>query len=113
VQIEQAVCIGIDKWEMGFILPFMPDTVTLDSTGRVVIPKGLRDELHLEPGDTLAVESDGERVTLRPVRSEPRMRKKKGIWVFQAGEPMSGDEFDRVLQKQRRERERQLLGLKK
>jgi AbrB family looped-hinge helix DNA binding protein len=95
------------------IFPFMGDTVILDSTGRVVIPKELRDELHLEAGDKLEVRSDGERVTLSRVRPENRMRKKSGIWVFQAGEPLSADEFDRVLQEQRRERDRQLLGLKK
>ncbi|TLZ14349.1 MAG: AbrB/MazE/SpoVT family DNA-binding domain-containing protein [Gammaproteobacteria bacterium] len=41
----------------------MNTTVTLDSAGRVVIPKPLRDELGLVPGDTLALESDGERVS--------------------------------------------------
>ena len=91
----------------------MSDTVTLDSTGRVVIPKGLRDELHLEAGDKLSVESDGDKIVLSRVRLENRMRKKNGIWVFQAGEPMSADDFDQVLQDQRRERDRQLLGLKK
>ena len=91
----------------------MVDTVTLDSTGRVVIPKDLRDELHLEAGDKLNVECDGDRVVLSRVRPENRMRRKNGIWVFQAGEPISADEFDRILQDQRRERDRQLLGLKK
>jgi hypothetical protein len=28
----------------------------------------LRDELHLQPGDSLALESEGESATLRPVR---------------------------------------------
>lgn len=91
----------------------MSDTVTLDSTGRVVIPKGMRDELHLEAGDKLNVESDGNSVVLSRVRPEHRMRKKKGIWVFQAGEPIPADEFDRVLQEQRLARSRQILGLKK
>ncbi|HEY4115794.1 MAG TPA: AbrB/MazE/SpoVT family DNA-binding domain-containing protein [Rhizomicrobium sp.] len=92
----------------------MADQVTLDSTGRVVIPKELRDELHLEAGDKLTVKSDGQGVTLRPVRPEPRMRKKQGIWVFQGGGgPISAEEFDRVLQEQRHERDRQILGLKK
>jgi AbrB family looped-hinge helix DNA binding protein len=96
-----------------FNIPSMADTVTLDSTGRVVIPKGMRDELRLEPGDTLTVQSDGERVTLCPVRPESRMRKKNGIWVFQGSGPISAEEVDRVLQQQRRERDGQLLGLKK
>jgi AbrB family looped-hinge helix DNA binding protein len=82
----------------------------LDGTGRVVIPKGMRDELRLEPGDTLRVESDGERVTLCPVRPESPMRKKNGIWVFRGGGSISAEEVDRVLQRQRRERNDQLLG---
>jgi AbrB family looped-hinge helix DNA binding protein len=46
-------------------MPFMSTNVTIDRVGRVVIPKLLRDELRLEAGDTLALESDGERMTLR------------------------------------------------
>ncbi len=34
----------------------------------MVIPKPLREELHLEPGDSLEMESAGEQITLRPVR---------------------------------------------
>src|SRR5215470_8599501 len=60
------------------IRPFMNTNVTLDGAGRIVIPKDLRDQLRLAPGDTLSVESDGERVTLRPVRSESAMRKEHG-----------------------------------
>lgn len=88
----------------------MADTVTLDSTGRVVIPKGLRDELHLEAGDTLAVEWDGERLTLQPVRPEARMRKEHGIWVLHTGEPISQVDTDRVLEELRNERDGQLRG---
>lgn len=40
----------------------------IDKAGRVVIPKPLREELHLEPGDSLEMESAGEQITLRPVR---------------------------------------------
>ena len=47
----------------------MNTIVTLDKAGRVVIPKTLRDELHLEGGDTLELESEGDRMTLRPVRA--------------------------------------------
>jgi AbrB family looped-hinge helix DNA binding protein len=40
--------------------------LTIDKAGRVVILKPLREELHLEPGDALEVESVGEQITLRP-----------------------------------------------
>jgi AbrB family looped-hinge helix DNA binding protein len=33
----------------------MNSKVTLDQAGRVVLPKKVRDELHLSPGDTLEV----------------------------------------------------------
>jgi AbrB family looped-hinge helix DNA binding protein len=42
--------------------------LTIDKAGRVVIPKSLREELHLEPGDALEMESAGEQITLRPIR---------------------------------------------
>lgn len=60
------------------MIPLMSTTVTLDKAGRVVIPKTLRDELRLVPGDTLALESDGERVMLRPVRAGTALRKEPG-----------------------------------
>jgi AbrB family looped-hinge helix DNA binding protein len=35
--------------------------------GQVVIPKGLRDELGIEPGDEVSFWRDGDHVALRPV----------------------------------------------
>lgn len=55
------------KWEFPFYIAIMSTTVTLDKAGRVVIPKTLRDDLQLAPGDILALESDGDSVVLRPV----------------------------------------------
>jgi len=75
----------------------METKVTLDSAGRVLIPRALRDEMHLEPGDTLAVDSDGERVTLKPVRAESALRKERGVWVFRRGTRISAAETDEAL----------------
>ena len=75
----------------------MDTIVTLDGAGRVVIPKSLRDGLRLAPGDTLAVESDGERVTLRPTRSESALRKEHGVWVFRGGGRIAAAETDRAI----------------
>ena len=83
----------------------MNTTVTIDNAGRVVIPKTLRDELRLAPGDTLALESDGERVTLRPVRSTSALRKEQGIWVFRSGRKLTAGETDQVLENLRGERD--------
>jgi AbrB family looped-hinge helix DNA binding protein len=84
----------------------MNTTVTIDGAGRVVIPKLLRDELGIGPGDTLALESDGERVMLRPVRSSSALRKEDGVWVFRSGRQISAVETNRVLDALREERTR-------
>jgi len=46
----------------------MGTRLIIDKVGRIVIPKPLREELHLGPGDTLEMESSGEQIMLRPVR---------------------------------------------
>jgi AbrB family looped-hinge helix DNA binding protein len=61
----------------------MTTKLTLDKAGRVVLPKPLRDQLQLGPGDTLQLESEGERITLRPVRPRAMLKKECGIWVYQ------------------------------
>lgn len=81
-------------------------TVTLDKAGRVVIPKSLREELHLEPGDQLEWESEGERVTLRPRRAGSPLRKEHGVWVFRGGKKISASATDEVLSRLREERDR-------
>ena len=88
----------------------MNTTVTLDKAGRVVIPKTLRDELHLEAGDTLELESEGERMTLRPVRSGSSLRKEHGVWVSRGGRKISAEATNQVLQDVRNERDRDNLG---
>jgi AbrB family looped-hinge helix DNA binding protein len=61
----------------------MSSKVTIDKAGRVVLPKQVRDNLRLTAGSTLELDSEGERITLRPVRPEATLRKEYGIWVFQ------------------------------
>jgi len=77
--------------------------LTLDKAGRVVLPKPLRDRLQLAPGDTLDLESEGERITLRPVRQNVMLKKELGVWVYQ-GEPADTSIADLV----DRERENRL-----
>jgi AbrB family looped-hinge helix DNA binding protein len=82
----------------------------LDAAGRVVIPKRLREELCLEPGDTLSLETEGERMVLRPERSGSAMRRENGIWVFRSGHSVSADDTARALETVRRARHRTVSG---
>ena len=85
--------------------------LTLDKTGRIVLPKPLRQQLELAPGDTLEAETSGEQITLRPVRGNAPLRKKHGIWVYRAGEPLSNALVQETLRQVRRERDEENLGI--
>ena len=76
---------------MAWYTGIMITTISIDKAGRTVLPKPVRDELQLVPGDSLEVESSEDRVILRPARGGGRMRKERGMWVFDSGEPLSAD----------------------
>jgi AbrB family looped-hinge helix DNA binding protein len=84
----------------------MVATLTLDKSGRLVLPKALRDELNLCPGDTLEVETSGERITLHPVRATPPLQKERGVWVFRTGEALPSSTVEETLRHTKEERDR-------
>ena len=88
----------------------MSGKVTLDRAGRVVLPKTLRDELHLSPGDTLDLTVKGDEVTLRPRRGATPLQKERGVWVFRTGEPLAAGETEETLRNIRAERQRRNAG---
>jgi len=87
----------------------MSTRLTIDSAGRVVIPKPLRDELDLSPGDSLELESSGDNITLRPIRAVTPLTKEQGVWVFRTGQPLAATVTDEVLRQIREDRDQQNL----
>jgi AbrB family looped-hinge helix DNA binding protein len=87
----------------------MVTTLTVDKAGRVVLPKPVRDELQLSAGDSLDLESSGDRIILRPVRRNAGMREKEGIWVFRTGQPVSAASIDETIRRLREEREQSAI----
>ena len=83
----------------------MNTTLTVDKAGRVVLPKPVREELQLAAGDSLELESSEDRIVLRPVRGHAGMRKKRGIWVFRTGQPISAASVSKVIRLLRQGRE--------
>ena len=88
----------------------MNTRLTIDKAGRAVIPKPLREELHLEPGDSLEMESAGEQITLRPVRGTGPLSKEHGVWVFHSGQHLAASATDEMLEQIRQERDLENLG---
>jgi AbrB family looped-hinge helix DNA binding protein len=87
----------------------MTTKITLDRAGRVLIPKTLREEWRLHPGDTLQLDSQGEEmVTLRPVRARALLKKELGVWVYQ-GETASAS-IPALIDREREKRLREMLG---
>ncbi|HYL37718.1 MAG TPA: AbrB/MazE/SpoVT family DNA-binding domain-containing protein [Bryobacteraceae bacterium] len=85
----------------------MTAKITVDKAGRIVLPKPLRDQMRLRPGDTLELESEGERITLRPVRKQATLRKERGVWVYQ-GEP-ADDSIPELIDREREKRLRETI----
>src|SRR4051794_34613227 len=88
----------------------MNTRLVIDKAGRVVIPKPLREELQLEPGDTLEMASTGEQITLRPIRGTGPLTKQHGVWVFHSGEALPASATDDMLDLLRKERDLANLG---
>jgi AbrB family looped-hinge helix DNA binding protein len=83
----------------------MKTRLIIDKAGRVAIPKPLRKDLHLEPGDALELENAGEQITLRPVRGGGPLMKEHGVWVFHTGHQLPVSVTDQVLRRIRAERD--------
>jgi AbrB family looped-hinge helix DNA binding protein len=82
-------------------------TVPIDQAGRVVLPKDVRDELAIKPGDTLKVSIHGSSVTLTPNKESSGFVRKGKALVFSSGgeDVLSQEIVDRALDKGREGRE--------
>ncbi len=56
--------------------------VTVDKSGRVLIPKALRDALGLKAGSVLIVEEGENELRLKPIENEEWLQEKEGVLVF-------------------------------
>jgi AbrB family looped-hinge helix DNA binding protein len=88
----------------------MNTTLILDKAGRIVLPKLVRDELQLAPGDSLEVDFSEERIVLRPARGKGQMKRESGVWVFDSGEALSEETVRKTMRRVRDQRSRKALG---
>lgn len=60
--------------------------VPIDKAGRIVLPKTVRDELAISPGDHLKISVHGNEVTLRPTREKSGFTRRGRALVFSSEE---------------------------
>jgi AbrB family looped-hinge helix DNA binding protein len=84
-------------------------TVTIDSAGRIVVPKRLRDNLGLAPGSELELQEQNGSLTLTPANRQSHLVKRDGVWTL-AGLPDRGVDWNKRIEEDREERIRYLAG---
>ena len=94
----------------------MNTTVEIDKAGRIVVPKKLRDDLHLVAGTRLRIKRNGDRLTLLPSFDSARLVIKDGLpLIFSADSSntpaLTTDMVREVIEQDRREREQRILSL--
>lgn len=82
----------------------------LDKFGRIVIPKKVRDDLGLQPGDRLDIREGEGGILLKPLHEDGHIVVKGGILVFTG--TLEGNIPD-VIRADREERDRHVSGLRK
>jgi AbrB family looped-hinge helix DNA binding protein len=95
---------------------FMNTIVEIDKAGRIVVPKKLRDALHLVPGTRLTIERNGEKLTLMPSSMTAQLVIENGVpLIFPAGQSnpsvLTTEMVAELIEQGRLERERRLLSL--
>jgi AbrB family looped-hinge helix DNA binding protein len=78
-------------------------SITIDQAGRVVIPKSIRDQLHLVSGSELEIETSGNEIRLRVRDLEPSLIQKRGLLIHHGTKEVDLDIAD-FLQNERENR---------
>ena len=95
--------IGIDIWQLPLYFAKIGGNMeaTLDKFGRIVIPKEIRDDFNLKPGNRFHIEESENAIILKPISGEANLRWKEGVLVF-SGEPLA--DLSKAVEKHREER---------
>ena len=88
----------------------MIKTLTIDKSGRVVIPKMMRDAMRLLPGVRLEIEmnKNGNELILRRFYAQNHMQKKRGLWVYKGSKTLTIEAARKVLKLIRAERDKRI-----
>lgn len=84
--------------------------------GQVVIPKAIREEIGINPGDAVTFQPDGKEVRVRRVADDPQARERdikslRGIWKDTPGGGTAALEAERRKERELEERKAQRQGV--
>lgn len=81
-------------------------TIQIDKAGRVVLPKPLRDQFNLLPGDKLRLSVEGNGFRLEPADVGGEFIKKGSVLVFtgQFSEPITTEKVNELINAERENR---------
>jgi AbrB family looped-hinge helix DNA binding protein len=91
-------------------------THKVGTKGQVVIPKAIRDEIGIKPGDEVTFEPDGTEVRVRRVANDPQAQTRgikalRGIWADMPGGGTAALEEERRKEREQEERKAQRSGV--
>jgi len=90
----------------------MDTTIEIDKAGRVVVPKQIRDTLHLTPGTKLNIRIEGNQIVLQHEAKPRGLYRKRGMLVYDTGRPVPAESVD-WLKNDREERMEKVSGTRK
>ncbi len=79
------------------------DTIQIDKAGRVVLPKPLRKQFNLLPGDSLRLSVDATGIRLEPADAAGKLVRKGSVLVFSGdfAEPITSQMIDSMITEDR------------
>jgi AbrB family looped-hinge helix DNA binding protein len=96
----------------GIVNGMKAELIQIDGAGRVVLPKPLRDQFHLAPGDKLRLSVEGNGFRLEPAGAGGKLTRKGGVLVFtgESAEPITTDMVNEIIERERGVRISDTLG---
>jgi AbrB family looped-hinge helix DNA binding protein len=90
-------------------MPFMNTIAEIDKAGRLVVPKKMREALHLVPGTRVILHQEGETIVLQQEAKPRGLYLKDGTLVYDAG-PLPPLDIVDWIERDRKDRIDSLMG---
>jgi len=83
--------------------------VEIDKAGRIVIPKKMRDAMHLTPGTRLRIERHQHQIQIEADAPEPNLEIRDGFAVLVGGPPITVEDVNDSIRQSYEERNQRIM----